>query len=119
MPAQDESDEVGNGSRIDGAERLIEQDDGCVLQQEPREQHALELAARQRPDRAIAEVLKADRCERARDMRLAGTCEAAPSADLAPKSHRHAVEHGNGEAAVDLDLLREIRDVCLVETVEL
>jgi hypothetical protein len=45
VPAQDESDEIGDRLGVDGAKRLVEQNDRRVLQQEPREEHALELPA--------------------------------------------------------------------------
>ena len=63
-------DEIGDGLGVDGAERLIEQDERGVLQQQAREQHALELAARQRADRTMPEVLQADSGERAADALL-------------------------------------------------
>ena len=46
--------------------------------------------------------------------RLRRAIEAAPDADLAPKPHGHAVEHRDREAAVDVDLLRQIGDVAAV-----
>jgi hypothetical protein len=119
MPAQDESDEIGDRLGVDGAERLVEQNDRRILQQQPREEHALELPARQRTDRAIAKILEADCGERLGDMRLARAIESAPGADLAPQSHRHAVEHGDGKAAVYLDLLGKIGHVAFLETVEI
>src|SRR5690242_781379 len=114
MPAQDEGDEIGDGLGVDGAEGLVEQDDRRILQEQPCEE---ELPARQRADRANAKILKADRGERLDDMRLARAIEAAPGADLTPQPHRHAVEYGNGKAAVDLDLLGKIGDVAFPETV--
>ena len=105
------------GLGIDGAERLVEQDERRVLQQQPREQHALELAARQRADRTLGEIDQPDRGQRAGDLVVAARIEAAPGADLAPQPHRHAVEHRDREAAVDLDLLRQIGDVRFVEAV--
>ena len=119
VPAQDQRDEIGDGLGVDGAERLIEQDERGILQQQAREQHALELAARQRADRTVPEVLQADGGERAGDLRVARGVEAAPGADLAPQPHRHAVEHRDGKAAVDVDLLRQVGDVGLGQPVEI
>jgi len=43
QPALDDFDKIGGGRLIHGRERLIEQDDRRVLQQDAGEQHALEL----------------------------------------------------------------------------
>ena len=56
VPAPDQRDEVGAGLGVDGIERLVEHDHARVLQQEPREQHALHLAAGQRADRPRLEA---------------------------------------------------------------
>ena len=71
VPAQDQRDEIGDGLGVDGAERLVEQDQRGVLQQQPREQHALKLAARQRADRAGREIDQPDRGQRAGDLVVA------------------------------------------------
>ena len=112
-------DELGDGLGIDGAERLVEQDEGGVLQQQARKQHPLELAARQGAHRPVGEIEQPERSKRPGDGAPACSIEPAPGADLAPQSHGHAVEHRDGKAAVDLDLLRQISDVALVEAVEL
>ena len=117
VPAPDEEDEVGDGLGIDGAERLVEQDEAAVLQQQAGEQHALELSAGERADRPVGEIENAERSEGIGDLALGGGIEAAPEADLAPQPHGGAVEHGDREAAVDVDLLREIGDVAVGEAV--
>ena len=119
VPAQNERDEIGDGLGVDGAERLIEQDEGGILQEQPREQHALELAARQCAHRTMPEVLQTDSGERADNLRLALAIEPAPGADLAPQPHRHAVEHRDGKAAIDVDLLRQVSNVGFGQPVEI
>ena len=49
---------------------------------------------------------------------LALRVDAAPDADLAPQPHGNAVEHRHGEAAVDVDLLRQIGDLVPVEPMQ-
>ncbi len=117
VPAQDEGDEMVDGLGVDGAERLVEQDQSGVLQQEPREQHPLELPAGQRADRAVAKILQADRGERAGHRLLSLGVDSAERADLPPQPHRRAVEHRDREAPVDVDLLRQIGDVGLGQPV--
>ena len=51
VPAPHQLQQVGAGLGVDGVERLVEHDHAGVLQQQPREQHALHLPAGQRADR--------------------------------------------------------------------
>ena len=89
-----------------------------VLQEQAREQHALELAARQRADHAIGEVVQAERGER---LRPPPACACASIPRQMPISrHSPMATQSNtviGEAAVDVDLLRQIGDVAPVEPV--
>ena len=64
MPALDQRDQVGDGPGVDGVERLVEQDQLRVLHQHAGKQRALQLAARQRVDRARFEAFEADRHQR-------------------------------------------------------
>src|SRR5262245_57374106 len=84
VPASDEEDEIGDRLGIDGAKRFVEQDEATVLQQQPGEQHALELSTGERADRAIGEIENAERGERIGDLALGARIEAAPDADFAP-----------------------------------
>ena len=52
---------------VDGAKRLIEQDDSSVLQEEAGEQHALKLSPGKRAHATIAEILQAKRVKRLLD----------------------------------------------------
>src|SRR6185312_8849081 len=88
-----------------------------VLQQQACEQHALELAARQRANRTMSEILQTDRGERTGHLCVARGVKAAPGTDLAPQPHGHAVEHRDGEAAIDVDLLRQVGDAGLGQPV--
>ena len=118
VPAFDQDDEVGYGLGVDRPERLVEQDKPRILQEETREQHALELTAGQGADHAIGKVEQAERGERPGHRPLALCVDAAPDADLAPQPHGNAVEHRHGEAAVDVDLLRQIGDLVPVEPMQ-
>ena len=64
-------DQVAHGARVDGVERLVEQDQPGVLQQHAGEQRPLQLAARERIDAARLEAGEPHRCERPVD-RLRG-----------------------------------------------
>src|SRR5262245_28273137 len=90
MPAPDQRDEIGDGLAINAAEWFVEKDDGGILQEEAREHHALELAARERADETVGETLQADRRERAADLVFVLAVNAAKGADLAPQPHRNA-----------------------------
>src|SRR5262249_57507352 len=57
VPAVDEAEQILDRLGIDGAKRLVEQDDGRVLQQQAREQDTLELPAGKRANASFAEVL--------------------------------------------------------------
>ena len=119
VPTLDQRDEIGDGLAIDGAERLVEQDDGGVLQEQAREQHALELAARERADETVGQVLQSDRGESVRDLIAIVAVDTVPSADLPPQPHGRAVEHRDGKLLVDRDLLREVGDSRVPQTAEL
>ena len=47
MPAQDEGDEIIHGAGVDGRERLVEQDQWRILQDQSGKARALQLPARQ------------------------------------------------------------------------
>ena len=61
MPTLNDVQEIESRElRVDGGEGLVEHDDAGVLQQKPREQHALHLPARQRADGAALETGQSD-----------------------------------------------------------
>ena len=97
--------------RVDRGERLVEQDQARVLQQQPREQDALQLAARQRADHAPLEPGQPDRRQRLLDPRPLGAADAPKRPQPAPQAHRHEVADGDRERAVDLGQLRQVGDV--------
>ena len=95
VPAQDQRDEIGYGLGVDGAERLVEQNQRSVLQQQPREQHPLELTAGQRPDRARGEIDQPDCCQRAvTSRRLASSPRQAPISRHSPIATQSNTEIG-------------------------
>ena len=82
-PALDQRHQVGDGLGVDRGERLVQQHEVGVLQQQPGEQHALELADRQRVDRPALEAAQPDRFDgmlRIVDVDLLGRAEARRSA---------------------------------------
>ena len=102
-----------------GVERLVEHDHAGILQQQTREQHALHLAARQRP---MARSSKPVRPTAAIACSIRGALRAADAAEQAatpPQPHRHHVVDIDRERAVDLGGLRQIGDVARAETAAL
>ena len=65
------SSRSADGLGVDRVERLVEHDHARVLQQQPREQHALHLPARKRADRPLLEAGEADGRQRLHDLRCA------------------------------------------------
>ena len=90
-------------------ERLVEEDDASVLDDEPREQGALELTAGQGADQPVLEAEEAHGREGA-DQRPAVRERAAPEAEAPPASHRHQIEDAQRKAAVDLAGLGQVGD---------
>ena len=80
-PLRDQRQQIVGRRLVDGAERLVEQDDALVLHDQPREQHALHLPAGQRLDRAVLHAGEADARDGRRDARALGGVEAAEEAD--------------------------------------
>jgi hypothetical protein len=115
VPAADEVKQIVDRLRVYGSERFVEQDDGSILQEQAREQDALELSSRKRADAPIAKVLQAKHAERPLHGLAALAIEPAPGANVVPKPHGHGIEHGNRERPVDVDLLGEIGDVASLE----
>ena len=111
VPALDQRHEVGEGPRIDRIERFVEQDDLGVLDQHPREQRPLQLAARQRIDRARLETFQPYRHQRLlhRLPVLGGVAAEQPAPR--PQPHRDEVDDASGKAAVEFRLLRQIGDL--------
>ena len=92
VPAPDQVEQIARGPGVDRGERLVEQDQARILQQQPREQDALQLAARQRADRPRAERRRARpppapaRSARARRRRRRGTPPVERHRPMATKS---------------------------------
>ncbi len=109
MPTADQRQEIADGAGVDARERLVEQNDRRVLYDQAGEQGALELAARERPDRPLFAAREPDGGER----RLAGrpsAKQAAPGPEPPPQAHGHEIEHGEGKIPVDLGGLRQVGD---------
>ena len=108
VPAAHEVHEVGAGLGVDGGQRLVEQDHAGVLQQQPGEQRALHLAARQRADGRVLEARQADGRERLLDGVAVPPADAAEHAAAPPQPHGDEVVDVDREGAVDLGGLRQI-----------
>ena len=109
-PALDHDHEVVDGLGIDGGKRLVQQDEIGVLQQQAGEQHALELADRQRVDRPALEARQADRFDGVLGIVDVDVLGRAKAAEARPAAEQHGVEHRDREGAVDLGLLRQVGD---------
>ena len=109
-PALDQHHQVGDGLGIDGGKRLVQQDEVGVLQKHAGEQHALELADRERVDRPALEARKPDRLDGVLCVVEVDRLGGAEAAEARPAAEQHRVEHGDREGAVDLGLLRQVGD---------
>ncbi len=111
VPVLHHAQEIRCGAGIDGGERLIEDDDAGVLQQQPGEQDTLELTSRQRPDRAPFETAEPN-CHQGLAAPLGGrSADAAKGSRLAPGSQHDRIGHGQREMAVDFSRLGKIAEV--------
>ena len=84
VPSPHQVEQIGRGLGVDGVERFVEHDDAGVLQQQPCKQHALHLAARQRPNGAILEARKPNRRDRVFDRIARLASDAAEQAGAMP-----------------------------------
>ena len=92
VPAPHERRQVGRGLGVDRVERLVQHDQPRILQQQPREQHALHLPARQRADGAPLEAGETDRGDRSLGSCARSVLPMPPKqSGLAPQSHRDEV----------------------------
>jgi hypothetical protein len=119
VPALHQIHQIGGGPLVDGGERLIEHDDARILDQQPGEQHALHLAARQRADGAVLETGQADRGNGLLDDMIILSGDAAERALRPPQPHRHHVVDIDGKRAIDIRYLRQISDRVGIEPVAL
>src|SRR5690606_25924850 len=80
---------------------------------------ALQLASRERADRAMAEAAEADAFQRALDFFAVCAVEPAKSADAPPQAHCHHVENRHWKTGVEFGLLRQVGDflACHAEAV--
>src|SRR5215212_5291997 len=108
VPALDQLDEIAQRARIDGIERLIEQDQIGVLQEHPCKQAALQLPSGERIERPPFESIEAHRRERIADLLAVLAVEPAEHAALRPKPQRNDVAYLRREMPIDFRMLRQI-----------
>ena len=116
VPAPNEVDQVGRGLGVDRVERLVQHDQARILQQQPREQHALHLPTGQCADRAPLEACQTNRRQCGFNLVTILFADAAKQSGLAPQSHRHKVIDRDWEAPIDLGGLRQIGDIARRQT---
>src|SRR5438477_838104 len=118
MPAAKNVHEVGGRALIDCGERLIEENDPRILNQEAGEKDALQLPDRQRPDRAIVQPLKTGGSQCLMDADLLLARDGAECASLLPQAEGDRIPHIDRESPVDIGLLRQITDLLSVVDAE-
>ena len=92
---------------VDAGERLVEQEDRGLLGERTCEQHALELAARQRTDRPVAESGEPDALQRLGDH---GAVVRTDPASEPASAHRDDFEHGDGEVVFEFVVLGDVAE---------
>ncbi|MDT4850527.1 hypothetical protein FQZ97_846790 [compost metagenome] len=110
VPLVQQGEQVVGGAVVHRGERLIEQHHRRVLQDQAREQGALQLAARERVQAALFETGEANRGQRRVAQPPVFGGEAAQCAHAVPQAHGHHVAQGHREAAVELAVLRQPGD---------
>ncbi|KAG1385040.1 hypothetical protein G6F59_017645 [Rhizopus arrhizus] len=93
--------------RVQGAQRFIQQQHRRILHQHPRKQRALHLTARERIHAASGGIRQPHRLQRIHATVKFFAAIPAPSADSAPRPHRHQVQHRHGERPVQFSRLRQ------------
>ena len=100
-------EQVVDGALVDRGEGLVEQHHRGVLQDQAREQGALQLAARERVDAAPLEAQQADRGQRLVAGAAVRGAVAPERAYLVPQAEHRQLLHRDREAAVDAAVLRQ------------
>ncbi len=110
VPADHYLEEIGYGPVIHGVEGLIEEDDGCVLEQQAGEKNPLELALREIADGPALKTLQSHRGQGFPGLPPQFVPHAGEHADALPEPQGHEVQNRYGETPVDLRLLRQVGD---------
>ena len=88
VPLQHHAQQILCGALVHGSEGLVEQDYGCVLQQQAAKEGALEFADGQAFDKSIKQALESSACGRLRHAIEDGTRRTAERAKAAPGTER-------------------------------
>ncbi len=100
MPALHDGQQVGGGLGIQGGERFVQQDQVGILQQEPREHHALHLTTRKSGDRAMVKTVQANGRQRlGHPPAILGT-DRTEGSDPMPQAHCDKGPHGDRKASI-------------------
>ena len=107
VPLPDEREQFAGRSLVDARERLVEQDQGRVLKQQPREKDALELAGRKGADHARFETRQPDGRQRRAQRPAMARAGRTEGSDPSPQAGEDDIRDGDGKPAIDLRDLRE------------
>lgn len=108
VPGVNDGEKIGRCSRVDGGERLIEQNDARILQIEAREKCTLQLAARKRIDGAPFETDQADFFKRRFNRLAIMGRKRTKQAGASPQTGGDKIKDADREGSVDSGKLRQI-----------
>ena len=111
VPPPHHPQEIDHRPGIDGRKGFVEQHELRVLKQEPCEERALKLPARQRADGSALEPGESDRRNGLVDPRTMRGTQSEEAADLAPQPHRYQIDDRDRERPVNVRLLRQVGDI--------
>lgn len=110
LPAANQRHEIADGALVDGIERLVEEDQIGVLQDDARKQGALKLAAGQRIERTSGEIFQADGFQRPAEGFAIFRAMPAEQAAAGPKAEPDQIRDAGREGAIEFGLLRQISE---------
>ncbi len=113
-PTSHQAHQVFGGALVDRRERLVEQDDGGILQQQAGKQGALKFADRKLLHRAFENILKSGGGGRLRHALKDFITRPAVRTKAPPSSKRNQLADFDRERPVKLSLLRQIREIMVV-----
>jgi hypothetical protein len=94
---------------VEAARRLVENQQLGQRIERVRQQHAAQLAARERRERAVCESIQLHAIEQLPNARARSARDTETNGTPLPRE-RKKVRHGDWQRAVNLELLRHVRD---------